>query len=238
MKNMTFHFFVFFFISIFLTIPTLSSAEEMKTELFNLSVSVMDSTGTSKSSPNFNLLDAVGQPTPVGFSKTDFFVLKAGFIYGTTFSTPLDKIIPGIIDDLIVFRDDPSTPKQDEQKIKLAIKFLKDALKAWDLFEGGDADALANALNKTRNAINKLQDINDPAIDTQIHQELLAKASELAVNNKINEIAFNAAGGETNPDIIQARIFFSDGSTELLNAIYDTAVQSFVQAYNAALLAA
>ena len=113
----------------------------------------------------------------------------------------------------------------------MAIKFLEDALDAWALYEAGDADALANALNKTKSASNKLI---DSGVDTEIYQKMLAQASELAVTTEINSIASTA--GDSDPNIVQARVFLSDGSSELLNAIYNDAVQSFTQAYNEALL--
>lgn len=217
----------------------MASTEEMKSTNFILSVSVTDSAGESKGSPNFNLLDDVGQPSPIGESTSLNFILEAGFIYQTIFSTPLGVLIPVVITGLgdILADSTLTLTKQDIKKVESTIKFLEDALAAWALFEAGDDAALANALNKTKSAINKLHAINDPAVDTQIFQKMLSQASELAVNSMINEKALAATGGETNLNIIQARIFFSDGSAELLNESYDIAVQSFVQAYNEALLA-
>lgn len=114
----------------------------------------------------------------------------------------------------------------------MALKFLEDALNAYALYEAGDPDALANALNKTRIAIDKLI---ASGVETSIYQEMLAQSAELGVTAEINRIA--SIAGDNNPYVIQARYFLSNGSTELLYNIYDRAVQSFTQAYNEALLA-
>ena len=221
------------FMMVFFCLLSFSYAE-MSSDNFIISISVMDSTGTTKSSDNFNLLDAAGQPTPVGPSASENFTLEAGILYGTIFSMPLDTTISNVISALLEIHEDSSLTKQEKKKIDLAIKFLEDALDAWTLYEAGDPDALANALNKTKSAINKLI---DSGVDTEVYQKMLAQASELAVTGELNNIASTATGGESNPNIIQARIFLTDGSTELQSAIFDDAVQSFVQAYNEALLA-
>ena len=217
--------------AVFFNVVIISYAE-MSSENFILSISVLDNTGTTKSSDNFNLLDTVGQPTPIGPSASDNFNLEAGFIYGTLFSMPLDKTIDGVIEGLNeILANDPLT-KQEKKKIEMAIKFLEDALDAWALYEAGDADALANALNKTKSAINKMI---DSAVDTEIYQKMLAQASQITVTTEINSIASTA--GDSDPNVIQARVFLSDGSAEVLNADYFNSVQSFTQAYNEALLA-
>ena len=224
------------FIILFTVFSTVTFAE-MSSDEFILSISVMDSTGSTKRSDNFILLDAVGQPTPVGPSARNDFILEAGFIYGTSFSMPLDKTITSVIGGLEDLLSDPklTLSNQEKKKIGMAIKFLEDALAAWALHEAGDPDALANALNKTKSAINKLI---DSGVDTEVHQKMLAQASELAVTGEINNIASIATGGESNPNIVQARIFLSDGSAEMQSVVYNAAVQSFTQAYNEALLAA
>lgn len=234
MKNMTFRFFILLFISIVLSVSTFSSAEvAMESDSFALSVSVKDSAGESKMSPSFNLLDAAGQSTPIGKSESANYALQAGFIYNTVFSMLPDKALALVKDGLSALKG--TMTKAEEKKIDQAIKFIDDALAAWALFEAGDSDALANALNKTRSAIKNMIDSELP--ETLPFQLMLAQTSELAVNAEINIIASTAVGGEANPNIIQARTFWSDGSTELLNADYFKSVQSFTKAYNEAIAA-
>ena len=216
----------------YFSLTSLSSAE-ISSDNFSISVSVMDSTGSTKSSPSYNLLDATGQPTPIGPS-TSALNLEAGFIYGTVFSQPLDETIIGVIGGLEKLLVDAPLSKQETKKVEMAIQFLEDALDAWALYDSGDDVALANALNKTKSAINKLLSI-EPDVDTQVYQKMLAQASELAVTTEINDIA--SVAGDTDPNVVQARIFLSDGYSELIGTVYDSAVQSFVQAYNEALLA-
>ena len=43
--------------------------------------SVLDSAGQQKDPGAFQLLDAVGQPTPIGRSQGGDFILEAGFLY-------------------------------------------------------------------------------------------------------------------------------------------------------------
>ena len=99
-------------------------------------------------------------------------------------------------------------------------------------YEVGDDAALGNALNKTKSAIHKM--IASGA-DTGVYQKMLTQSAELDVTSQINEIASIAGEGDSN--VVQARVFLFDGSTELLNAVYNDSVRSFVKAYNEALLA-
>ncbi len=100
---------IFIFILVSQFSAAIISHAEMSSDNFILSISVMDTTGTTKDSASFSLLDAVGQPTPVGPSASDNFNLEAGFIYGTMFSMPLDKTIDGVIEGLNeILANDPS----------------------------------------------------------------------------------------------------------------------------------
>ncbi|MBI3601032.1 MAG: hypothetical protein HY097_10395 [Nitrospinae bacterium] len=208
------------------------SFAEMSSANYSLSTSVMDTSGSTKSSYGYNLLDSVGQPTPIGYSGGSNFKLEAGFLYGTRFSMPLDQTISNVIPALQGLLTDPSLSKQQKKDIQMALKFLEDALNSYALYKAGDTTALANALNKTRSAIDKLI---ASGVETGIYQEMLAQSAELGVTAEINRIA--SIAGDNNPYVIQARYFLSNGSTELLSAVYDRAVQSFTQAYNEALLA-
>jgi hypothetical protein len=55
---------------------------QMSSNNYKIPVSVMDATGKQKSSSNYEIKDAVGQPTPVGDPKTGTeYKLLSGFIY-------------------------------------------------------------------------------------------------------------------------------------------------------------
>lgn len=212
-----------------------SFAVEMSSANYIISSSVMDSSGLEKSSASYKLLDSVGQPTPIGVSNNNVnSKLEGGFLYGTRFALPLDQTAVSVIaalGDILI--NNQTLAKQQRKDIELAIKFLQEAMSAFALYQAGDLNALANALNKTKSAINKL--IASGVAETEQYQEMLAQAAELAVTTEINRIA--SIAGDTNAFIIQARVFLSDGSTALLGFLYGNAVQSFTQAYNEALLA-
>lgn len=66
-------------IIVFLSFPALA---QMSSTNYKIPVSVMDATGKQKSSDNYNIKDAVGQPTPIGNPKTSTnYKLLSGFIY-------------------------------------------------------------------------------------------------------------------------------------------------------------
>jgi len=66
-------------IIVFLSVPALA---QMSSTNYKIPVSVMDATGTQKSSDNYKIKDAVGQPTPIGDPKTSTnYKLLSGFIY-------------------------------------------------------------------------------------------------------------------------------------------------------------
>lgn len=77
MSKLGFGFFTFSLLALFSFIPF--SFAEMSSDNFAISVSEMDSAGTSKSSANFNLLDAVGQPTPIGPSDSACYWRVGGY---------------------------------------------------------------------------------------------------------------------------------------------------------------
>ena len=55
---------------------------QMSSTNYKIPVSVMDATGTQKSSDSYNIKDAMGQPTPIGDPKTStHYKLLSGFIY-------------------------------------------------------------------------------------------------------------------------------------------------------------
>lgn len=203
--------------------------------MYNMPASVMDTTGTEKKSASYILVDAVGQGTPAGVSAGASFNLKAGFIYDAEFSLSLEDAIPGVIGKITDMLTDPDIvlSKQESKSLNQAIKFLEDALDALALYEAsGDDAALGNALNKIKSAVNKMLAVS---LDTSVYQKMLAQAAELVVTSRVNEIADIA--GDIDPDIIQARNDLADGKDEILSGNYDLAVQSFVQAYNQAVLA-
>ena len=96
----------------------------------------------------------------------------------------------------------------------------------------GDPKKLTKTLKKTKDAIKKLI---ASGLDTAVYQKMLAQASELIVRTEINAIA--SIAGESDPNIIQARILLSDGSTEMLNTLYKEALKSFKKAFKKALKA-
>lgn len=53
-------------IIVFLWFPALA---QMSSTNYKIPVSVMDATGTQKSSDSYNIKDAMGQPTPIGNPK-------------------------------------------------------------------------------------------------------------------------------------------------------------------------
>ncbi len=210
-----------------------SSFAEMTGNDYILSPSVMDSTGKEKGSNNFLLLDSVGQPTPIGPSQGNDFILEAGFIYQLQFTITLDNAITNAIGGLTDLLDTQGLTNQQIKKIESAIQFLQQALASFAQYQAGDLAALANALNKTKSAINKM--LASGLNATDVYQKMLAQAAELNVTSEVNRIALMA--GETDPNVVQARVFLLDGSNELLGLVFDASVQSFTQAYNQALLA-
>ena len=137
-----------------------------------------------------------------------------------------------VTEGLGVIANDPNLPAQQGKKIDSAIQFLQQALAAFALYQAGDVNALANALSKTKSAIKKLI---ASGVNTDGYQQMLAQAAELNVTSEVNRIALIA--GEASPNVVQARVFLFNGSNDLLNLVYGSSVQSFVQAYNEALLA-
>ena len=66
-------------IFVLLCFPALA---QMSSSSYKIPVSVMDATGTQKSSDSYKIKDAVGQPTPIGDPKTSTnYKLLSGFIY-------------------------------------------------------------------------------------------------------------------------------------------------------------
>ncbi len=67
---------------------------QMSSTNYEIPVSVMDATGKQKSSDNYKIKDAVGQPTPVGDPKTSSeFKLVSGFIYSEFIYTHFEEYI-------------------------------------------------------------------------------------------------------------------------------------------------
>jgi hypothetical protein len=222
-------------LTLFFMMASHSFAAEMASANYIISSSVMNSTGLEKSSSTYKLLDSVGQSTPTGVSNNNVNAkLEGGFLYGTQFAVPLDQTATSVITALgDILINNQTLTNQQRKSIELAIKFLQDALNAFALYQAGDINALTNAMNKTKSAINKL--IASGVAETEVYQQMLAQAAELAVTTEINRIA--SIAGDANAFVIQARVFLSAGSTALLSFLYSNAVQSFTQAYNEALLA-
>lgn len=206
--------------------------EEMVSPNYRLAATAFDTTGRRKASASFQLLDAVGQVTPVGFSGSDNFLLESGFLLAVGGKRPLDKLIPDIIAALNDLLAGGTLGKNATKKIDQAIKFLEDALAAYQLYLNGDPAALANALNKSRRAIANLV---ASGADTTAYQQMLAEAAQLAVTVELNRIG--AVVGETNPFLVDAVLFAGLGDEALLGGLFETSVQNYTQAYNNALLA-
>jgi hypothetical protein len=206
---------------------------EMSSGSYKISISVLDTAGTKKTSASFNMLDAVGQPSTIGESTGSTLRLESGFLYRTIFSRPLNKTLSDVLIAVTGIEDLPNLTKQEKKKAGQAKKFLNDAIAAWNNYQGGDLTQLANALNKTKQAIKNLSDLQKSGIDTAAYQEMLTLSSQLAVENAINDIALMA--GATNQFILNAWAEFEAGTVELYTPDYWRAVQSFSQAFNTAL---
>ena len=220
----------------FVLSPVQSFSGEMSGGDYIISTNEIGMTGTTSQGGDFLLLGIGGQPTPSGVSLSDTEDLEAGYIYATLFSRSPSDLIPIIIPGIEELL--PGLNKQAKKKVQLAVKFLEKALAALEQFEAdpvANANDLANALNEIKSAIKKL---DDSGADTDGFEEILAQAAELMVTTEINRLAFEAVNGESDLSIIQSRLFLNDGTIDLLDGFYLTAVQSFVQAYNEALLAA
>lgn len=230
------------FLSVFISLlvcqfsAVIISHAEMLGDKYTISISEIGSSAALMSSTDHDLIGVIGQSTPAGPSESNLYNLESGFMYGTIFSMTLNNAIAAAILGLekdILNNPELKLSRQEKKKIALALQFMGDALGALKLYdEGGNNEALANVLNKTKSAIKKMI---DSGVDTEVYQKILAQASELAVKSEINEIAFTA--GDENSNITQARSFLAEGFEELLNADYFRSVQSFTQAYNEALLA-
>lgn len=209
---------------------TMSSFAQMSSDNYTLRISTVTSTGQSKSSTDFRITDSVGQPTAIGRYDGDTYTLDAGFLYGTEFVDPAGETASNIINALTDILDIGSLTNQEEKKLEQAIKFLEDAIDSYAEYELGDLDALATELNKIKIAI-KQMDLS--GLDTQVYQEMLAQTAKVAVTAEINRIS--SIAGQTHPSIIDAMVFFNEGSVEFIDGLYEEAVRSFVKAYNTAL---
>lgn len=211
---------------------TMSSFAQMSSDNYTLRISTVTSTGQSKSSNNFNIIDSAGQPTAIGRYEGNTYILEAGFLYGSQFSDSAGETALNIINALTNILDIGSLTNQEENKLEQAIKFLEDAIDAFAEYELGDLNALTKALNKIKIAIKQMA---MSGLDTQIYQEMLVQTAKISVAAEINRIS--SIAGPTHPSIIDAIIFLNEGSVEFIDGLYEEAVRSFVKAYNTALSA-
>lgn len=75
-----------------LIIPALLFAQPPQSEHFTLTKSVIDAGGGVSSSAHFNLVSALGQPTPIGMQSSENFTLYAGFLSPNLAVSPLSPI--------------------------------------------------------------------------------------------------------------------------------------------------
>ena len=235
------------FVLFFLVVGSSYVFAEMSSPNYRL-LSVTDNAGETKSSSGFKLLDSVGQSTPIGASTSSGYQLEAGFISTTVFSQSISEVLTGTTAALVDMQAqltalweqangaEKVSLNRQINKIEGALASMQRALDSFALYEAGDLKKLSIALNQTRQAIKDMegyQAITPTTFDTVPYQKMLAQASELNVTAEINRIA--ATINQNDPAIIAVRGTLATGSTEVLTGAYWDSINTFKQAYNAAL---
>ena len=83
-------------------------SQPQQSEHFRITKSVLDAGGGASSSANFQLVSAFGQPTPIGLSSSENFLLTAGFLSPSFALSPLSPI-----QDLVIIR----APASDNMRL-------------------------------------------------------------------------------------------------------------------------